>query len=245
MTRRWIPAFAGMTEVWIPAFVPMTIFLCLFPVLTYATMPVIDYTAISKMTQEYQKLTELYKNAESQLEQEKQLVSDAEGHYGFGVFENSINDLKQRQWSPDTWDDTLQGLSGGNPERYQQLMDEYKKSHPVLSGSDYEKGATENQSKTYAQSIAVNRAATVNASYAFNDIKQHLQNVHDISSKIDQSTNTKAAVDLNSRLNAELAYISVQELKMLTLINQQLANQQSSEISESSDNSKFNTLPDA
>jgi len=50
-------------------------------------------------------------------------------------------------------------------------------------------------------------------------------------------------VDLNSRLLAEVAYIQIQELKMQTLLNQQLAQQASNRIFDETQNAKFNALP--
>ena len=113
-----------------------------------------------------------------------------------------------------------------------------------MSQNDYKKGASDDKAKVYQQQVDVNRAAQVQASYAFNDINQHLQNVHDLSAQIEQAKNSKAAIDLNSRLVAELAYIEIQELKLQTLINQQQAEQESESIAGETQNAKFNTLSD-
>lgn len=96
----------------------------------------------------------------------------------------------------------------------------------------------------YAQDVQVNRAATVNATYAFDDIKTHLNTIHELSQQIDQAKNTKAATDLNSRLLTEMAYIQTQELKMQILLNQQLAQANADAIADKTASAKFNTLPD-
>ncbi|MCH7621959.1 MAG: hypothetical protein IH870_08685, partial [Chloroflexi bacterium] len=116
-------------------------------------------------------------------------------------------------------------LTGGNPARYQELVNTYKTDHPTLSNDDYEKGASPARGKIYAQDVQVNRAAMVNASFAFNNIKTHLDNIHALSQKIDSTQNIKSAMDLNSRLVVELAYIQTQELKIQVLMNQQTAQQ--------------------
>jgi type IV secretion system protein VirB5 len=217
----------------------------------YAVMPVIDAAAIVKLAQEieqlekqYDLLQSTYRNAQQQLDKAKQMVKDSEGHYGYGDLINSSQDLKNREWSPDNWDNALKGLSGGNPDRYRQLINDYQKNHPSLSQSDFQKGASLARANDYTQRIEVNRASQTQASYAFNDIKQHIENVHILSNEIEKSPNTKSAIDLNSRILTEIAYISIQELKMQSLINQQLAQQSASDIQAETEESKFVRLPD-
>ena len=95
----------------------------------------------------------------------------------------------------------------------------------------------------YTQDVQVNRAAQVSATYAFNNLKTHLATIHALSEKIDQAKNTKAAMDLNSRLIAELAYIQTQELKMQIVMNQQMAEAQADNIAAKTASAKFNALP--
>lgn len=215
-----------------------------------ATVPVIDFSAISQLASEFQQLKNQYallqrsyQNAEQQLSQAQELTRDSEGHYGFGNLLNGQSDLTNREWSPSSWQSALQGLSGGNAARYQELVDAYKKAHPSLSQTNYEKGASKNAAVTYQQDVQVNRAANVNATYAFNTIKSHLTTIHTLSTQIDQAKNTKAAMDLNARLLAEVAYIQTQELKMQILLNQQLVQTHADDIAAQTENATFNTIP--
>ena len=196
-----------------------------------------------KLFAQYELLQHTYNNAKRQLATAQQLTRDSQGHYSFGGLINSAKDMQQREWSPNNWQSALQGLSGGNPLRYQALVNLYKKAHPTLSQTAFKKGASQAQAKVYLQDIQVNRAANVNATYAFNNIKTHLVNIHAISEKIDTAPNTKAAIDLNSRLLAEVAYIQAQELKMQILMNQQMAQVNSDDIAAKTTSAKFNTLP--
>lgn len=214
-------------------------------------MPVEDFGAyahmaeeLSQLEKEYEVLKEAYHNAQEQLNQQKQLVSNSQGHYGFGNFQNTNNDFQQRNWSPNSWENALKGLSGGNADRYQQLLKDYQNNHPTLSSSDFEKGASTDLSKRYQQDIQTNQAASVNATYAFNDIEQALKNVHELSMQIEKSPNTKSSLDLNARLMAEMAYIQIQELKMQAILNQQMAQQSADRISSATLAAKFNRLPD-
>lgn len=216
----------------------------------FAVMPVVDIGAITQLANElkqlqkqYEVLNNAYKTAQRQLTQEQQLVKDAEGHYGYGSILNSDADLKNREWSPDTWQSALKGLAGGNQARYQQLLSDYQKSNPTLTQQEYSKGASPDKAIRYQQDIQTNQAVNVNTTYAFNDIKTHLENVHQLSQQIEQTQNTKAAMDLNSRLLVELAYIQAQELKMQTLMNEQMAQQSADDIADETAAAKFNAIP--
>lgn len=201
-----------------------------FPLGAWCTLPVVDVGSITHLVKQFKQLKsqydllhETYQNAQQQLEQVRRLTSDAEGHYGFGELFNTVQDLTNQQWSPDNWKNALLGLSGGNSLRYLELVRSYEVDHPFLSQSDFERGASPDQAEVYSQDVQVNRATNVNATYAFDNLKTHLNTIYALSKKIDQAKNTKAAMDLNSRLLAEMAYIQAQELKMQILMNQQMA----------------------
>lgn len=190
---------------------------------------------ISQLQKEYQMLTEQKQKLET-------LVNDAEGHYGYGAILNSAADLKNQEWSPNNWQSALQGLSGGNPERYQELLKAYQTNHPVMSKNDFLQGASATQASLYQQQNLVNQAIDVQATYSFNDIQQHLNMIHQLSEKIDQTQNTKAALDLNTRLIAELAYISTQELKIQTLVAKQQSEMNAERLAGEAETAKINAL---
>ncbi|VEG91198.1 type IV secretion system protein [Legionella spiritensis] len=199
---------------------------------------------LEQLRSQYQLLSQTYTNAKSQLDGIEHLTHFNSGHYGFGGLSNSASDLKNRQWSPNTWDDALRNIAGGNPTRYQELVNAYQKSHPAVNETAYLKGASPSRLKQYQSNQAVNQAIGVQATYAFNEVNQHLQAIHDLSARIDQADNTKAAVDLNSRLLAELAYIQMENLRLQTLISQQTAATGAGELTVDGESALFNTLPD-
>lgn len=216
-----------------------------------AIFPVFDASAfiqlvqqVQEMEKQYETLQQTYQNAQQQLSKQEEIAQDVEGHYGYGDLLNSAQDLTNREWSPDTWEDALQGLSGGNPDRYKELLAEYQKNYPSLSVSDYTKGASAGLATQYQQAVESNQASSVNATYAFNNIKQHLEDVNQLSQQIEQTKDTKAAMDLNTRVQSEMAYISIQELKMQAMLNQQLADQGAQNIAEKTSAAQFGTLPE-
>ncbi len=193
--------------------------------------------------QQYAQLQQQYQLMNQQYQQIQQMRADAEGHYGYGNLLNTVEDLAQREWSPPTWQDALQGLSGGNPARYQQLLQSYTAAHPTLSQTAYVNGASPQKAEEYAEEIQTNDAASVNASFAFNDVQQQLNHIYALSSNIEKTNDTKAATDLNGRLLTEIAYVQVQQLKMQTVLNEQLAQQGARQIEASTEAAEFNTIP--
>jgi len=166
------------------------------------------------------------------------------GHYGYGDLLNSDDDLKDREWSPDSWDEALQGLSGGNNERYEQLVNEYKAAHPSLSDEDMKKGSSSAYSTDYQQQVQTNQAANVHASYSFEEVNKHLDNIKTLSDQIEKSDNQKSIADLNARINTEIAYLQVEQIKATSVMNEQLAQEQASSIVSQTEASKFNQIPD-
>lgn len=228
----------------------LIISLSFVPLQSFALYFVNDLGANVKLLQElksaakrYSELQKQYSNMEKRLHTVQSIQKDAEGHYGYGSLLNGAKDLEDREWSPDSWHDTLKGLSGGNKARYQQLLSQYKQSNKTLSQSDYTKGSSTENAKVYQQQVQTNTAATVNASYAFNNIKTHLNNLHELSAKIENTKNEKAATDLNTRMQAEMAYVEVQILKQTALLNEQLARSDSDKIASETAAAKFNALP--
>lgn len=211
----------------------------LLPCFSAFSFPVEDYGEWFRTAQEINQLSQNYTMLQNQYQTMKDQYGAMTGHYGYGGL---FNNMQDREWSPNSWDDALKGLSGGNNARYQQLLAAYQANHQTLPTQEYQKSTSPSQAQVYQQQVQTNRAASVNASYAFNTIKSHLEKVQALSQKIESTQNTKAAMDLNSRLVAELAFIQLQELKMQTIVNEQLAQESSNSIAEKTDAAKFNEL---
>jgi type IV secretion system protein VirB5 len=199
---------------------------------------------LNQLREQYRTLQQTYENAKAQSHSIDQIKNFNSGHYQFGDLNNSLQELKNRQWSPDTWDNALRNVAGGNPERYKALVKDYEKRHPVVDDIAFEKGANKERLALYKQGIQINKAASVESTYAYNEINHYLKDVHQLSAQIEKAPNTKSAIDLNSRLLAEIAYIQTQNLKIQTLISQQLVQSGINEIASESSMARFNRLPD-
>lgn len=191
----------------------------------------------------YNNAVSLLENARGQLDNLKRLTEFNSGNYGYGNLENGLDVLKNWQSSANSWSDALKNIAGGNPSRYKELVKAYEKSHPSMMDTDFAKGASPTRLDQYKQNTAFNKTVSVETTYAFNDINEHMKKIHKLSLSIDKAPNTKAAMDLNSRLVAEVAYLSTKNLKLQTLISQQLAQAGANDLLEEAEAARFNRLP--
>lgn len=165
------------------------------------------------------------------------------GNYGYGNLLNSSEDLAKRQWSPNTWSDALNG-TGSNSDNYQALVNDYQEEHPSLSREEVSEGASDAYAQDYQQMVENNQAANVQATYTFNELNEHLDNIKEISEELEKTDGTKATADLNVRMNTEIAYLMVEQIKATTVLNEQVAQMQSSRIVDRTGAAQVNQIPD-
>ncbi len=206
------------------------------------SMIVFDPTEVGKTVQIINQLGEEYQTLQQQYQEMQQQYAAMTGNYGWGKWGNSEADLAKRQWSPSDWKSALNGMAGGNPERYQELLREYQSMNPSMSEDAFAKGSDATLAKSYRAQVQTNQASSTTATYEFNDINRHLKNLYDLSQQIEDKKNSdmKSAMDLNSRIQIEASYIAMEEVKMSALINQQMAQMQSQEIAAENEASAFN-----
>ena len=122
---------------------------------------------LSELQAQYRVLTDTYQTAQNQLDNLNQLKSMNSGHYGFGDLNNSLDSLQSWQSPVSTWQDALQNLSGGNPERYQSLVEAYEKNHPSLNETNYARYTTPENVARFKEDKAVNRAVQVQTTQSY------------------------------------------------------------------------------
>ena len=196
---------------------------------------------LNQLQKQYQLLDKTYKSADSQRKGIDKLTQYNSGHSGFGKLHNSFSDLQKRQ-SANTWRESLKGVSGGNPERYKELVGAYEKQHAHLNKQHFSKGASPARTERFEEERQATQAASVESEAAFNDINESLKRIHDLSDQIESAQNTKAAIDLNSRLLTEIAYLQAQNLKAQSILNQQLAVKSGSNLTDDAELANYLTL---
>lgn len=163
------------------------------------------------------------------------------GTTDLGSLLNKEEDQDARKWSPSEWANVV---SGGNESRYKELLEQYQAAHPTLSSSEAGSGMSSTYVTDYQQQVETNQAASSQATYAFNESNEHLDNIKTISEEINKAEDTKYIQDLNARLNTEVAYLQVEIIKGIAVINEQLAQQQATEIHDKTEAAKFNKIPE-
>lgn len=220
---------------------------CFFVCVNVSATPVIDNVQALKqyliLLKQLKALKKQIVQSKHLIDEGKRVVQDAEGHYGFGNLIDRNSDFQSRTWTPDSWSDALKSLSGGNSSRYQTLLKAYQKDHYTLSDKQFSKGASRTLTENYRRLVRVNKAAGAHADGEYQYAKKLLKEVRDLMQKIETAPNTKAAMDLNSRLIAELSFISIEELRMQTLMNHQMAESSYDDIEARTREAIFNQLP--
>lgn len=206
-----------------------------------------DAEAIAKLKEQLKdmdkslsQMRDMYNTANQSLEQTKQIKNDLDGAGNYHYLLSDAHMLgNQYQWTASTWEDALKGLSGGNSARYNELLDQYKKENPTLTASQYQEGASKAKTAVYEQQVQVNQASATSATYEYDQLNQLSQQIKQISDQVDNATTTKQALDLNSKLTEQVAYIQLELLKMQVLMNQQAAESMSSTIAGETEQAKY------
>ncbi len=218
---------------WLMAFITLFYSISLYaekPMMGTAAQPmfVIDQSSLEKLNDQITTLTQSLKEMQGL---HKDLNANLTGH--FTINNLPIGDMYNSdvvnawQWSGDDWASVLQNIAGGNNQRYRDLIDLYKKQYPIISSEELtEKYHVEPyQSQIYTNAVNTNATVMSQAAYQYNDINNRMQEIKELSGHINNATTEKEAMDLNSRLIAQLAYIQLAALRLQTLTNQQLAEQ--------------------
>lgn len=199
---------------------------------------------LSVLRDQYRVLKDTQQQTKNQLDSINSLRNMNSGHYGFGELSNGLDTLQSWQSPASTWQDALQNLSGGNPSRYQALVEAYERNHPALNEAAYSSNTTPENAARFKEDKAINRAVQVQTTDSYNEINRHMAVLHKLSQQIEKTPNTKGAIDLNSRLVTELAFIQLVSLRLQTLMSQQVAQESLSELQDRADMVRFNRIKD-
>jgi len=196
-------------------------------------LDVSDMALLHQLVLQYQRLAE-------QLQQMQSIKKNLQGNYHIAALvKEHIND----DMTSGDWERELKQLSGGNPYRLAALKQAYARYSHLPDQNVIQQHTSVRNSQQFQQQSAVNQAAYVNASAVFADINKHMENVHTLSASIDSAANAKASMDINSRLLAELTYIQLQELKMQSIMNQQMVQREQDIMSSEAQSTHFFSMP--
>lgn len=138
---------------------------------------------------------------------------------------DTTSEQNARLWSANDWNQVLGQASGGNNTRFQELLTSYSKLYPNLQTQQTINDTTLTNT-TYQQRGETDNAALAASAYVYDEINTHINNLETILHMVDNANknqNEKAAIDLNSRLVAELGFINLEMLKLQSIHTQMTA----------------------
>lgn len=169
------------------------------------------------------------------------LISNLQGSFGYGSLLNTQTDLNQMLWSNNNWQDVLNNVGSGNAGQFSIAQKAYATLYPIVSSNQIGQTLTNNDLTRiqYGQQSAISRAALAASAYSYDQINQHILNIHNILAMLDNQPSEKAAIDLNTRLVAEISFIQLEELKEQNIQTQILATNSQGDVNSMSDSAKF------
>ena len=78
-------------------------------------IPVEDWGEWARTAQVVDNLSKNYSLLQQQYQSLQNQYQAVTGHYGWGGYQDSQNDVLQREYSPGDWQQALAGEAGGNP----------------------------------------------------------------------------------------------------------------------------------
>lgn len=151
---------------------------------------------------------------------------------------NSAEDLKRRQWS--SWNEILQGANAGQ-SAFNDAKTRYEQLFPVVPVEKVNFGHDKRGLKRayYEQSQKVSRSALAASEVSFNGINAHLKALHELLNTAQEADTEKKAIDLNTRLVAEIGFIQIEMMRQQAVQNQLMAMKSQSNVNDASDEASF------
>ena len=212
-----------------------------FAMLASATVPVVDWASLANEGTEIGHLVDQVNLLKEQLATATGELHSMTGGNALGEWKNDLADLSYREWSPSDWRSALSSLSSENLGKFNQLMAEYENTHPALTPENikaYGQGASESMSSMFHEQVSQSQASQAIASGAYAEVNDDFKTLSELGRQIgnkEADPDLKHAVDLNSRVQLEVGNLAVQQLRMLALLNEQLAQNQATYLEQEQD----------
>lgn len=183
---------------------------------------------------------DISKSAQEQLSELKNEWEQLTKAYGMGKLYDDTGTQNARLWSANDWNDVINQAAGGNSSRFQELMSSYQKLYPsIKQGTNTNIPASQLVANSYTQMDKTNNAALATSAYTYDEVNKHIQELEGILAEVEKAPNEKAAIDLNSRLIAELGFIQLDMVKMQSVHTQMEATRNQNELSKDTLDKQF------
>ena len=159
--------------------------------------------------------------------------------YGASQFSMEEN----KTWSQDDWDDLLTGVDEDKYSEIATLMDTYQSKYPVLESGKPDSVSVDNLvGTTYEQEAGTYRAGLATSQYSYNQINDRIAQLQSLLAKVDNegyNKNEKAALDLNSRIAAEVGFIQLEMMRLQSIALQVESTREQSQLNAETIDKKF------
>ena len=183
------------------------------PASSQATLPVLDYAAVSQMLVQTAQFTQHLTMMAEQIAQLKAQVQSLTGHYGLGSLGGPVNG-----WGGSSWNDIANMVNTGvNPgdaaqvlaykTARTQVVSRYPALDPSLQTTNPRMNAV--YGGTYQATITGMSAGEG----TFNTLNTLLIELQTLKNKIEQTSTVKAAIDLNNAIAVQNAEINAELLR--------------------------------
>lgn len=189
---------------------------------------------IENFSEEIKKFTESIDSTTSEhweaMKNTYNMSSKTDDPFEFSFNSFNFNAEYPELWSDDEWNNALLKASGNNTERFNELKAAYAESNPTLDENDISAIDSDILIKNgYTKLAKTTNMALAASEYTYHDVNQRVRNLEHLIQIIDDSSknaNEKAAIDLNSRLIAEVGLIQIEMLRLQSIQSQVQASEQ-------------------
>jgi hypothetical protein len=218
------------------------IFLFSFQSLWAFGWPVIDFEAIIEDVKIYDSNMQILRNGIQQLNTAKNTLENAKAELTsmteISTYSNLLNspeDLENRLYTAQSWQAALDGQSSN--AQYKNILNGYSNNHPAVTAKEYLNTHTQEQFKQYDEHQKTVKTAAATSQNEYTNTDKYIKNINEIGKEAssDKNDGVKTAIDLNTRMEEQLGYLLVSQIRLQSVKN----NLESSNTQEDIDKQKI------
>lgn len=189
-------------------------------------IPVYDASTFTQMVTQLNQMSKDYQKQLEQLEQAVKQANAITGTRDMGSLANGAAQSDLRRYLPNTWEETMHMMSAGGLGTtatgtqgiYSNLLSAYK---PLSGSSLMASDPSGTMSKAFDRRSNTTYAAMATAEQSYNSVEGHIGTYEDMLGELNNTTDLKASVDLQSRISAENGLIMSDLLRLNAVQMQQ------------------------
>lgn len=161
----------------------------------------------------------------------EELKNDLTGNYGMGTYNQSEGEKYQTWDGGSKWQNVMNSGDSGSGD-LGALAKTLKDEYPIESKKVETASINKKQAQYYTLQAKTALAARASSQYVFDKIDEQVKYQRDLQKQIEKTSDLKAAVDLQNRLQVENNFLLLQMLRLLAMSGQQQAIQAQADANE-------------